>query len=283
MTDWLHLLHDPKSLFDLALPYAMRLVAALLIFLVGLWVMRGGVRLLDRMMARASAEPTLIGFVRRVVFIVGMVLVVVSALSRVGVDTTSAAAVLGGAAIAVGLSLQNQLSSFAAGVLLILFRPLRVGEWVDIGGKSGTVAEINLFFTTLTSFGNQMVVIPNSQVWSGSIINYDRNPWRRIDLTIAIAYGADLRQAKTILQEILAGDRRILAEPAATVALKTLGENSVDFAVRMCADNKDWWDVQCDTLERIKLRFDAEGIDIPFPQMELHVNQPAKLGSGTAG
>ena len=283
MTDWLHLLHDPKSLFDLALPYAMRLVAALLIFLVGLWVMRGVVRLLDRMMARASAEPTLIGFVRRVVFIVGMVLVVVSALSRVGVDTTSAAAVLGGAAIAVGLSLQNQLSSFAAGVLLILFRPLRVGEWVDIGGKSGTVAEINLFFTTLTSFGNQMVVIPNSQVWSGSIINYDRNPWRRIDLTIAIAYGADLRQAKTILQEILAGDRRILAEPAATVALKTLGENSVDFAVRMCADNKDWWDVQCDTLERIKLRFDAEGIDIPFPQMELHVNQPAKLGSGTAG
>ena len=283
MTDWLHLLQDPKGIFDLGVPYAMRLIAAFLIFLVGRWVMRAVVRLLDRMMVRANAEPTLIGFVTRVVFIVGMVLVAVSALSRLGVDTTSAAAVLGGAAIAVGLSLQNQLSSFAAGVLLILFRPLRVGEWVDIGGKSGTVTEINIFFTTLTSFGNQMVVIPNSQVWSGSIINYDRNPWRRIDLTIAIAYGADLRKAKAVLQEILAADRRILAEPAASVALKTLGENSVDFAVRMCADNKDWWDVQCDTLERIKLRFDAEGIDIPFPQMELHVNQPAKLGSGSAG
>ncbi|MDE1922770.1 MAG: mechanosensitive ion channel [Gammaproteobacteria bacterium] len=283
MTDWFHLIDDPKALVDLALPYAMRLVAAVLIFLIGRWVMRAIVRLLDRMMVRANAEPTLIGFVTRVVFIVGMVLVAVSALSRLGVDTTSAAAVLGGAAIAVGLSLQNQLASFAAGVLLILFRPLRVGEWVDIGGKSGTVTEINIFFTTLTSFGNQMVVIPNSQVWSGSIINYDRNSWRRVDLTVAIAYDADLRKAKTILQDILAADPRIRAEPAASVALKTLGDNSVDFAVRFCADNKDWWDLQCETLERIKLRFDAEGIDIPFPQMDLHVKTPARLESGAAG
>lgn len=271
MTHWTNLLPNPQWLIDLAMPYAMRAVFAALIFFIGRLVIRGIVRLLERMMVRANAEPTLHGFVTRVVFIVGMTLVVIASLSRLGVDTTSAAAVLGGAAIAIGLSLQNQLSSFAAGVLLILFRPLRVGEWVDIGGKAGTVAEINIFFTTLTNFGNQMIVIPNSQVWSGSIVNYDRNRWRRIDLTIGIAYDADLRKAKRILQEIVTGDPRILATPPASVALKALAESSVDFAVRFCADNANWWDLQCDTLERIKLRFDAEGIEIPFPQMAMHV------------
>jgi len=283
MSDWLNVFHDPHKILALIAPYAVRLLVAVLIFLIGRWVLRGLVALMSRMMQRAQAEPTLINFVSRLVFIVGMALVVIAALSRLGVDTTSAAAVLGGAAIAIGLSLQGQLSSFAAGVLLILFRPIRVGEWVDIGGKSGSVVEINMFFTTLTSFGNQMVVIPNSQVWSGTIVNYGRNPWRRIDLTIGIGYGSDLLKAKAILNELITSDERILADPPASVALKNLGESSVDFAVRMCADNSNWWALQCDMLERIKLRFDKEGIEIPFPQMDMHVRQlPAPAADAKA-
>lgn len=284
MSDWLDVLHDPHKILALIAPYAVRLLVAVLIFVIGRWVLRGLVALMGRVMQRAQAEPTLINFVSRLVFILGMALVVIAALSRLGVDTTSAAAVLGGAAIAIGLSLQGQLSSFAAGVLLILFRPIRVGEWVDIGGKSGSVVEINMFFTTLTSFGNQMVVIPNSQVWSGTIVNYGRNPWRRIDLTIGIGYNSDLLKAKAILNELITSDQRILADPPASVALKNLGESSVDFAVRMCANNSNWWELQCDMLERIKLRFDQEGIEIPFPQMDMHVKQlPAQNEEAKAG
>ncbi len=162
MSEWMNVLHDPHKLLALVMPYAIRAVAALLIFIIGRWVLRVLIRLMDRMMVRASADPTLIKFPTHIVFVVGMALVIIAALSRLGVNTTSTAAILGGAAIAIGLSLQGQLSSFAAGVLLVIFRPLRVGEWVDIGGKSGSVIEINMFSTTLTSFGNQMVVIPNS-------------------------------------------------------------------------------------------------------------------------
>lgn len=271
MSNWMKVLQDPHKLLALVMPYAIRAIVALLIFIIGRWVLRGLIKLMDRMMTRASADPTLVTFLNRIVFIVGMALVIIAALSRLGVNTTSASAILGGAAIAIGLSLQGQLSSFAAGVLLVFFRPLRVGEWVDIGGKSGSVVEINMFFTTLTSFGNQMVVIPNNQVWSGSIINFGRNPWRRIDLTIGIGYSSDMLKAKKILEELTSSDARILKDPPAAVALKALNDSSVDFAVRVCAKNSDWWALQCSLLEQIKLRFDAEDIEIPFPQTAVHV------------
>jgi len=165
----------PHKLLALVMPYAIRAVAALLIFIIGCWVLRVLIRLMDRMMVRANADPTLIKFLTHIVFVVGMALIIIAALSRLGVNATSVAAILGGVAIAIGLSLQGQLSPFAAGVLLVVFRPLRVGEWVDIGGKSGSVIAIHMFFTTLTSFGNQMVVIPNSQVGSSATINFERN------------------------------------------------------------------------------------------------------------
>lgn len=271
--NWLAVIHHPDQLLLIAAPYAEKVVTAILVFLFGRWLVNGLVRLTNRLMSRAKIESTLIKFVGRLVFILGMSIVVIAAISQLGVDMTSAAAVLGGAAIAVGLSLQNQLSSFAAGVLLILFRPILVGEWVDIGGKSGSVAEINVFYTTLTSFGNQVIVLPNNQVWNNAIINYARNGWRRIDLTISVAYSTDLRKAKQILVDILQSDQRILADPPATVAVKALGESSIDFAVRMCANNTDWWNLQCDTLERIKLQFDAENIEIPFPQQDVRIRE----------
>ena len=280
--DWLTEVQHPQQLLVLITPYIAKVVAALFIFLFGRWLIALVARLLTRVMRRGNVDPTLISFVSRIVFILGMALIVIAALSQLGVDTTSAAAVLGGAAIAVGLSLQNQLSSFAAGVLLIVFRPIRIGEWVDIAGQSGSVAEINIFYTTLTSFGNQMVVIPNNQVWTGPIINYARNGWRRIDLTIGVGYSSDLRKVKEILTELISSDKRILPDPPATVALKALGESSVDFAVRICASNSEWWDLQCAMLERIKLRLDNEGIEIPFPQRDIHVRHLPTIQSKTA-
>lgn len=282
MSEWINVFQDPHKLLALVMPYAIRAVVALLIFIIGRWVLRVLIKLMDRMMTRAKADPTLITFLNRIVFVVGMALVIIAALSRLGVNTTSAAAILGGAAIAIGLSLQSQLSSFAAGVLLVVFRPLRVGEWVDIGGKSGTVIEINMFFTTLTSFGNQMVVIPNSQVWSGAIINFGRNPWRKLDLTIRVSYESDLLKAKKILEELVSSDERIMKDPPAAVALRALNDSSVDFAVRVCAKNSDWWALQCSLLEQIKLRFDAEDIEIPFPQTAVHMKQLPKIESKAA-
>lgn len=272
MNHWLNSLPPADKLLATILPYVLHLIAALVIFIVGRWVLKGIIALIRRVMLHHEVDRTLISFVAKLTFIVGMTLIVIAALSRLGVNTTSAVAVLGGAAIAIGLSLQGQLSSFAAGVLLVTFRPIRVGEWVEVGGKSGTVAEVHMFSTTLTSGDNQMVVVPNSQVWSGAIVNYSRNPWRRIDLTIGIAYDADLKRAKAVLDELITGDSRILAEPAASVAVKALSANSVDFAVRLFANNDDFWGLQCDTLERIKLRFDQEGIERPAPQMDVHVN-----------
>ena len=273
MTAWLQALHDPHKLLALTVPYGLKLLAAVAIFIVGRWILKGVVALMRRMLARSDTDRTLAAFLTRLLSGLGITLIVVAALSQLGVDTTSAVAVLGGAAIAVGLSLQNQLASFAAGVLLIVFRPLRVGEWVEVAGHSGSVVEVNIFSTVLQSFGNQMIVLPNSAVWSGAITNYSRNSWRRLDLTIAVAYSADLAKAKRILEAIIGDDERVLDDPPPAVAVKNLGANSIDFAVRLCADNADWWALQCDLLESIKLRFDAEGIEIPFPQMDVHVKK----------
>lgn len=267
----LQLLNNPHALLTLATPYAIRAVTALLIFIIGRWILRLLVKLMNRAMTRAGSDPTLMNFVNRLVTIVGLTLIIIAALSRLGVNTTSASAILGGSAIAIGLSLQSQLASFAAGVLLVIFRPIRVGEWVEVDGKSGSVTEIHMFYTALTSFGNQLVVIPNRLVWGSAIINYGRNPWRRIVLSVSVGYDADLRKVKALLQELTTDDERILKDPPATLGVCGLKDSTVEFTVRVCANSSDWWALQCDLLERIKTRFEAAGIARPNTQMDMHV------------
>ncbi|WP_420428189.1 mechanosensitive ion channel family protein [Algiphilus sp.] len=268
-------LTDPVALADAALPLLINVIAALLIFFIGKWVVARIVDLMKKALRRRNVDETLSNFIGNIAFALGVAVVVISALGRIGVDTTSAAAVLGGAALAVGLALQGQLSSFAAGVMLILFRPFQKGHFVEVAGKMGTVEEITIVATRLASTDNQELTIPNAQVWSNVITNYSAKPTRRVDLLVNIAYSADLRRAKDILMGIMQEESRLLAEPAPSVLVTNLGDNAVDLAVRGYCNTSEWWATRCDLIERIKLALDDEGIEIPFPQMDLHVRDMA--------
>jgi small conductance mechanosensitive channel len=271
-------LHNPDRLAQLGVDLAIRFVLAVLIFYVGRMAVHLLAKLVARAMRRARTDETLVRFLDKVLVALGVTIVTIAALAQLGIDTTSAAAVLGGAALAIGLALQNQLASFAAGVLLIVFRPIRVGEWIKAGGETGCVTEVNMFSTLLTNAENQQLHLPNSKVWGDTITNFTRNKWRRLDLTIGVAYDADLRKAKNILEELLANEPRILKNLPTAVAVKALAASSVDLSVRACVNTDDWWNVQCQLYENVKLRFDAEGIEIPYPQMDLNVRAVTPTG-----
>lgn len=264
-------LSDLDALTAVVLPAVWRVVAALLTFFIGRWLAKLAVGVVRRLLTRKASDPMLINFVCHLLYGLGLALVVISALTQLGVDTTSAAAVLGGMAIAVGLALQGQLSSFASGVLLIVFRPFRAGDFVQIGGTMGTVEHLKLVITVLKSPDGQELTLPNSSVWGNTITNFSIRPIRRVDLAVGIAYGADLRKAKSILESLLAEEPRFIDDPGKTVHCTNLGESSVDFAVRGWTQSGDWWNTRCEMIEKIKLRFDEEGIEIPFPQIDMHV------------
>lgn len=268
-------LGDPKTLINAALPVLQNIVFALLIFVIGRWVAKALVGMTRKAMSKAKIDDTLIGFLGNVLYGLLLAVVVISALGKLGIDTTSAAALLGGAALAIGLALQNQLSSFAAGVMLILFRPFAKGNVVEVGGQLGIVEEIKITSTLIKTFDNQIVWMPNAQVWSNKIINYSALPIRRVDLTIGIGYGSDLKKAKDLLMRLLTEDERVLADPEPSVVVTALADNSVNFAMRGWTGTADWWATRCDLTERVKLEFDANDIEIPFPQRTLHLRQDA--------
>ncbi|WP_207774351.1 mechanosensitive ion channel family protein [Abyssibacter profundi] len=265
------LLSDPMALWTLIVPLIKAVVSAVAIFFIGRWVAQLVIGLAKKAMTKAKLDETLIAFLGNVGYGLLLAMVIISALGQLGVDTTSAAALLGGAALAIGLALQNQLSSFAAGVMLILFRPFAKGNVVDIGGQMGIVEEIKITSTILKTFDNQLVWLPNSSVWGNKITNFSALPTRRVDLTIGIGYGSDLKKAKELLVAMLKDEPRILDDPAPSVVVSNLGDNSVDFAVRGWAASADWWATRCDLVERIKLSFDEHDIEIPFPQRTVHL------------
>lgn len=274
-------LKSPEHWLALGLPVLAKIAIALLIFYFGRHVVRVAVGVLRKVMQRSKADPTLTGFLCNVAYGVGYALVVISALGQIGINTNSMAAVVGGAALAVGLALQGQLSAFAAGVLLILFRPFKVGDFVDAGGIKGTVEEIKIIHTILRTADNQEVIVPNNAITTATITNYSARSTRRLDITIGIDYDADLKLAKSILEEILRGHPKVLKEPAPLVQVRALGASSVDFAVWPWVATSEWFDVQCQLLEQIKLRFDDAGIVIPFPQMDLHLRDTRSDGDQT--
>lgn len=277
-------LRDSEKLLDLALPVLGNILAALAIFFVGKWLVQILLHLMRKAMQRARMDETLARFVSNVLYGLAMAVVVITALGKLGVETTSAAAILGGMALAIGLSLQGQLSSLAAGVILIVFRPFKRGDLVNVGGTLGLVDEIKIVHTVLKTLDNQVVYVPNSNITTSTITNFSALPTRRIDLTVGIGYNSDLRHAKQLLEQLLASERRGLPAPAATVEVKELADNAVNFAVRLWVKSEDWWAVQCELTERIKLLFDEHGIDIPFPQRTVHVEGLRELlGTREAG
>ena len=267
----IELVQKPEALLDAVLPYALQLLLALLVFYIGKRLASWLVRLLRSAMRRASVDETLGDFLGNVLYGLALTVVVISTMHQLGIDTTSAAAVLGGAALAIGLSLQQQLSSLAAGVILIIFRPFKKGDMVEVGGVKGVVEEIKIVHTRLRTTDNREVMVPNASITSNVITNFTARGTRRIDLTIGVSYDADLLKVKQLLREILDTDKRVLKDPPPAVDVKDLSANSVDFNVWPWVHTADYWTVRADLLEMIKLRFDREGISIPYPQMDLHV------------
>ena len=270
-------LKDVDRWMAIGLPILGHLVAALAVFFVGKWLAASLTRMVRAAMLRAKMDETLANFLGTVTYGLALAVVIIAALGQLGVETTSAVAILGGAALAVGLALQGQLSSFAAGVILILFRPFKRGDFVNIGGTMGVVEEIKIVHTVLKTLDNQIVYVPNSSITTNTITNFSALPTRRIDLTVGIGYGSDLRKARTVLQQLIDAESRKLPEPAPTIQVKELADNSVNFAVRFWVNSSDWWTTLCDTTERIKLAFDEHGIEIPFPQRSVHIEGLAEL------
>jgi len=215
----------------------------------------------------------LVGFGRNIIYMALFVFVVLAALNQLGVETTSFIAVIGASGLAIGLALQGSLSNFAAGVMLVFFRPFKVGDFVEAGGTSGTVEEIMLFTTLLSTPDNKAVFVPNGSIISGNIINYSRHDTRRVDMVFGCSYDDDMILAKKLLTDIIEVDHRILKDPAPTIAMRELADSSVNFVVRPWVKSADYWSVFDDIHEQVKLRFDAEGLSIPYPQSDVHVHE----------
>lgn len=265
---------DWSQLATESTPFLINLASALAIFIIGRWIAKWLARIVGNAAAK-KLDETLGGFIQTLVGVLLLAMVIITALSVLGVDMTAAAAILGGMALAVGLSLQGQLSSLAAGIMLAVMRPFRVGDFVDAGGTSGVVEGIGILATTFRSGNNQTIIVPNANVWSGSITNYSDRPTRRIDLTIGVSYDADLRQTREVLEAVIAADERVLKDPAPLVAVKELGASSVDFVVRPWVKNADYWTVLFALTEQIKIKLDDADIGIPYPQMDVHLQKAA--------
>jgi small conductance mechanosensitive channel len=262
-------------IYEILAEYGLRVLGALLILLIGRWVAKLLSGLLARLLTKAKMDPTLIPFVENLAYMAMLMFVIVAALDRVGVQTASFIAVLGAAGLAVGLALQGSLANFASGVLLLVFKPFRIGDFVEIGGVKGTVQAIHVFNTVLNSPDNVRIIVPNSQATGTSILNYSINGTRRIDLVVSVSYDDDLRQARRVIENVLAGESRLLAEPAPQIAVSEMGSSSIDFVVRPWVKVADYWDVRFALVEKLKVTLEENGLSIPFPQHDVHIRTPA--------
>ena len=253
----------------LLLSYAVNIVAALAIIIVGLIIARMISNAVNRLMISRKIDATVADFLSALVRYGIIAFTLIAALGRVGVQTASVIAVLGAAGLAVGLALQGSLSNLAAGVLLVMFRPFRAGEYVD-GGVAGTVLSVQIFSTTMRTADGKIIVIPNGKIIAGNIINFSREPVRRNEFIIGVAYDSDIDQVKQILTNIIQSEDRILKDREMTVRLNELGASSINFVVRVWSNSGDLQNVYWDVLERIKREFDAAGISFPYPQMDVN-------------
>ncbi|USD65632.1 small-conductance mechanosensitive channel MscS [Vibrio sp. SCSIO 43136] len=259
---------------DLLIQYGVNILSALLILFIGNIVVKAVAGSVAKVLHKRKMDKAVVEFIHGIVRYTLFVIVLIAALGRVGVQTASVVAVIGAAGLAIGLALQGSLSNFAAGVLIVAFRPFKSGDYVEIGGVAGSVDSIQIFQTILTTPDNKMVVVPNSSVIGSPITNYSRHNTRRIDHVIGVSYGADLKKTKDVIRRVLEADERILKSPGIQIGVSALADSSVNFVVRPWVKTSDYWDVYFDTLQAIKEELDKEGIEIPFPQMDVHLSKP---------
>ncbi len=268
---------DPGALMgtltELATQWGLQIIGAIVVLLVGRIVAGWARRLTRKALERAEVDPTLVPFIAKLVYYLLLAFVVIAVLGVFGVQTASLVAVLGAAGLAVGLALQGTLSNFAAGVMLLFFRPFKVGDFIDAAGTTGTVEEIGVFATTMKSPDNVKIVVPNSQVYGQTIKNFNGFETRRIDLVIGISYGDNISTAVDTIRSIVSADRRVLAEPETQIAVSNLGDSSVDLVVRPWCAGADYWALRFDLTRTIKEGLEAAGCSIPYPQTDVHLHQ----------
>lgn len=262
---------DIATLTNNGLALVAKVALAILIFIVGRWLAKKAVSVAHKIMVRGRLDDTVASFLGRLLYGVLLVVVAMAALSKVGVQTTSVVAILGGAAVAIGLSLKDQLSNFAAGIMIVTFRPFVRGDYVQISSYTGTVTEITLVNTHLTTINNHDIIIPNSDITTSPVTNYTALPNRRVDITVGIGYDADIKTAKNVMLSLAKNNPLAFTDPAPIVRVTNLGDNSVDLTLNVWTTNADWWTMQCDLLEQFKQALDDEKIEIPFPQRSIHV------------
>lgn len=251
--------------------FGLSLVTAVLILVIGRWGAGLLRKVLKQIMVKASFDPTLTSFASNIVYYAAIAFVIMAALGQLGIETTSLIAVLGAAGLAVGLALQGSLSNFAAGILIILFRPFRVGDWIEAADTNGFVEDIQIFTTVVRTLNNRTVIVPNSNLTEGNIINYSSKGMLRVDLVIGVAYEENLAKVKQLVHEVLANHPLVLSEPAPVVGVLELADSSVNLAVRPWTKTEHYWPVYFGIQEEVKTRFDETGVSIPFPQQDIHI------------
>ena len=270
---------DWASLYEMVtitgVDFGINLITAILVFYIGRVVARmvtSGVR---KLMNARNVDPILESFVTNLAYYTLMLVVIVAAVDRLGLQTTSLIAVLGAAGLAVGLAMQGSLANFAAGVLIVMFRPYRVGDWVEAAGVAGTIMEVQILTTLMRTGDNKDIIVPNGQIMGSIITNYSANETRRVDMVIGVSYSDDIDKVRSVIKDVVDADERVLEQPPCLIAVGALADSSVNFNVRPWVMTGDYWDVMWDLTEAIKKRFDEEGISIPFPQRDVHiVSQP---------
>ena len=261
----------PHNIVEIVSGYAFSLVMALLVFIIGKWAVNKIVDILGTVLRKVKGmDETLIRFLENIVYYALMIVVLLTALGKLGVETTSFLAILGAAGLAIGLALKDSLGNFASGVMIILFKPFKVGDLVTAAGVTGTITEVGIFNSIFLTGDNQKIIVPNGAITKGSITNVNANDTRRIDLVVGIGYNDDIKKAKDVLNTIIKSNEKVLLDKGTTVAVSELADYSVNFVVRVWVNTPDYWDVKFALTENIKITFDKEGISIPYPQQDVH-------------
>jgi small conductance mechanosensitive channel len=260
-------------LMNLVTEYGINIIGALLIFYFGKLIAKSLGSIAKKLMTQYEVDAMLTNVVQATVYYALLIVIIIAALGQLGVETTSFMAILGAAGLAIGLALKDTLSNIGAAVVILVFRPFKVGDYINAGGAEGTVESMNLFTTTISPVDNRTIIVPNSAITSGNIINFSNKLVRRVDHTVGIGYEDDIKKAKEVLYNVITNNQFALTDPAPLVAVKELADSSVNFTVRVWVKSEDYWSAYFESIEEIKLALDENGISIPYPQMAIHPTQ----------
>lgn len=262
---------DFQKILDSLMAYAPKLLMAVVVLIVGLFIIKIIGKIIQKSMEKAHVDSTLKGFIKSLIGAILQILLYITVASMLGIQMTSFVAIIGAAGLAVGLALQGSLSNFAGGVLILIFRPFKVGDFIEAQGFAGVVREIEILYTVINTGDNKRIVIPNGSLSNNSIVNYSTNPKRRVDLKFGVGYESDVKKVRQIIEKVARSNEKILKDPEPFVRLLEHGESSLNFVTRVWVENANYWEVYFYMLEEVKSEFDKAGINIPYPQMDVHI------------